>query len=117
MPAWEDLSAFLDTDDFAVMATFTRTGGQVIPSVPGIYDGPTENAKAGGFDLAGTSPTFLCEYARVSTLKKNDAAVIAGIGAFLLDHDPHPDGTGMATLHLSVDYDPAGDDEQTESGI
>jgi hypothetical protein len=104
MPAWEDLSAFLDTDDFAVTATFIHIQtGQFFYGVPGIFDDPTANAEAGGFDLAGTSPTFLCAADRVAALKKYDVAIIGGVN-YRLDHDPHPDGTGMARLNLSVDY-------------
>lgn len=103
-PAWEDLSAFLDTGDFAVLATFTRAGGQVIPDVPGIFDEAVMNAEAGEYDVAAGMPRFTCAHAPVAGLKKNDAAVIGGV-AYLLDHDPHADGTGMAVLALSRDFD------------
>lgn len=103
-PAWEDLSVFTDPDDFGVLVTFTRAGGQVIPSVPGIFDDPAMNAETGEYDIALSQPRFTCAYAPVATLKKNDAAVIDGV-AYLLDHDPHPDGTGMAILTLSRDFD------------
>ena len=45
-PAWDDLSAFVDTDDFAILATFVRAGGQVISGVPGIFDAPAVLAMA-----------------------------------------------------------------------
>lgn len=102
--AWEDLSAFLDPEEFADLATFTRAGGQVIPDVPGIFDDPVLNAETGEYDAAVSAPRFTCEHSRVATLKKNDAAVIGGV-AYLLDHDPHPDGTGMAVLTMSRDFD------------
>lgn len=103
-PAWEDLSAFLDPAEFGCLATFTRAGGQVIPDVPGIFDDPTMNAESGEYDLASSEPRFTCEHVRVASLKKNDAVTIGGV-AYLLDHDPHPDGTGMAVLKLSRDFD------------
>jgi len=102
-PAWENLDDFLSTDDFAVLATFTRAGGQVIPDVPGIFDDPVMNADTGEYDVAASMPRFTCAHARVAMLKKNDAATIGGV-AYLLDHDPHADGTGMAVLQLSRDF-------------
>lgn len=104
-PAWEDLSVFTDPDDFGSLATFTRASGQVIPDVPGIFDEAVMNVEAGEYDMAAGMPRFTCAYAPVALLKKNDAALIGGI-AYLLDHDPHPDGTGMAVLNLSRDFDP-----------
>lgn len=103
-PAWENLDDFLSTDDFAVLATFTRAGGQVIPNVRGIFDDPTMNAETGEYDVAASQPRFTCAYTPVAALKKNDACMIDGI-AYLLDHDPHPDGTGMAVIELSRDYE------------
>jgi hypothetical protein len=102
-PAWENLADFLSTDDFAVLATFTRAGGQVIADVPGIFDDPVMNVEAGEYDVAASMPRFTCAHARVAMLKKNDATTIDGV-AYLLDHDPYPDGTGMAVLQLSRDF-------------
>ncbi len=114
-PAWEDLTAFLSTDDFAILATFTRANGQVIPDVPGIFDEAVMNVEAGEYDMAAGSPRFTCAHAPVAALKKNDAATVYQVDArgakvlpgvaYLLDHDPHPDGTGMALLQLSQDFD------------
>lgn len=103
-PAWENLADFLSTDDFATLATFTRAGGQVIEGVPGIFDDPVMNVEAGEYDAAVSMPRFTCAHARVAMLKKNDAALIDGV-AYLLDHDPHADGTGMAVLLMSRDFD------------
>jgi hypothetical protein len=103
-PAWEELSVFTDPDDFGVLATFTRVGGQVIPDVPGIFDEAVMNVQAGEYDMAAGMPRFTCAHAPVASLKKNDAVTIDGV-AYLLDHDPHPDGTGMAVLTLSRDFD------------
>jgi len=103
-PAWENLDDFLSTDDFATTATFTRENGQVIPGVRVIFDEPGFNAQTGEYDIAALQPRVTCKWGDVSTLKKNDAAVIDGI-AYLLDHNPHPDGTGMAVIKLSRDYE------------
>ena len=102
-PAWEDLSAFLSVDDFATLASFTTKSGQTIPGVPGIFDDPTMNVESGEYDMASSQPRFTCAYAPVAALKKNDECVIDGV-TYLLDHDPHPDGTGMAVLMMSRDF-------------
>lgn len=105
-PAWDDLSVFVDTDDFAILATFVRVGGQVIPDVAGNFDSPAMLASAGEFTMTTSDARFTCPHAKVATLKKNDTATIDGL-AYYLDHDPQPDGTGMAILHLSLDTDDA----------
>jgi len=106
MPAlsWENPADFLSTDEFAVTATFKRGGSVIAQDVPGIFDDPTMNVEAGEYDMNSSAPRFLCELARVRTLKKNDECVIGGT-VYLLDHDPHADGTGWATLTMSVDFD------------
>jgi len=103
-PAWENLDDFLSTDDFATLATFTRVNGQVIPGVRVLFDEPGFNAQTGEYDIAARQPRVTCKWRDVSALKKNDSVVIDGV-AYLLDHDPHPDGVGMAVIELSRDYD------------
>lgn len=103
-PAWENLDDFLSPDEFADLATFSRHDQVIAKDVPGIYDDATMNVEAGEYDMAASVPRFTCAHARVAMLKKNDSAVIGG-EAFLLDHDPRADGTGMAVIELSRDFD------------
>jgi hypothetical protein len=102
--AWENPADFLSTDEFATTATFSRGGKVIATDVPGIFDDPTLNVEAGEYDMNSSAPRFTCEHSRVAGLKKNDEAVIDG-NAYLLDHDPHADGTGFATLTMSRDFD------------
>lgn len=102
--AWEDPADFLSTDEFATTAAFSRGGKLIAKDVPGIFDDPTLNVELGEYDMNASAPRFLCEHAKVAMLKKNDEAVIDGV-TYLLDHDPHADGTGFATVLMSRDFD------------
>jgi hypothetical protein len=102
--AWEDPADFLSTDEFATTATFSRGGKVIARDVPGIFDDPTMNVETGEYDMNSSAPRFTCALSRVGMLKKNDEAMIDG-AAYLLDHDPHKDGTGWAVLTMSVDFD------------
>lgn len=106
MPArpWENLNDFLSPDEFADLATFTRQGEVIAKDVPGIFDDPAMNVEAGEYDMSVSDPRFTCAHDRVSMLKKNDATVICGV-VYLLDHDPKTDGTGMAVLKMSRDFE------------
>lgn len=97
-PAWEDLDEFLALDEFATTATFTTMGNQV-RQVVGIFDEAYFNADIGEYDIATAEPRFTCKQAQVAGLKKHDGCSIGGV-QYTLDHDPHPDGTGMAVVML-----------------
>ena len=101
-PTWENLDDFLQTEDFATVATFTTASGK--RGVTGIFDEPTFNAETGEYDMASAAPRFTCKAADVDGVKRNDACVIAGV-SYAVDHDPHPDGTGLAVVELSRDLD------------
>jgi len=100
---WENIADFLDPQEFGDLATFTRKGVVIARDVPGIFDDPTLSAESGEYIANVSQPRFTAELARVAHLKKNDECTIAG-DAFMLDHDPQSDGTGMAILSLSRDY-------------
>jgi len=105
-PAWERLDDFLSEDDFAVRAVFIPEGGKGVPRNPVtvIFDEPYYNAEMGEYDMATGEPRVTCKASDVAGLKKHDACMIDGV-RFVLDHDPYPDGTGMATVKLSRDFD------------
>jgi len=115
-PAWENLDDFLSTDDFAFFATFVPNAGTGEPRspVPGIFDEPACNAEAGEFDAAVSEPKFTCKASDVVGIRKNDRCIVSRrlpngsleeIGRYLLDHDPHPDGAGLASVMLSRDFE------------
>lgn len=102
-PSWEKPGDFLSTVDFATLATFTRSTGQVIADVPGIFDDAVMNVETGEYDMAAGIPRFTCTFASVAMLKRHDTAVIDGRN-FALAHDPRPDGTGWAVVEMSEDF-------------
>lgn len=100
-PAWDDLDAFFDVDDFAVTATITLRSGQT-RQVPGIYDGPYVKARVGDdIEQDTTRPTFTCKAADVIGVQRGDAIAIPGEGQFGILTSPQPDGTGTAVLELA----------------
>jgi hypothetical protein len=100
-PAWDDLDAFVDTDDFAVAATVTLQGGQT-RTVNGIYEGPYVKAILGRDTEYDTErPTFHCKASDVAGIQRGDGIAIPGQGNFGVLTHPQPDGNGMAVLELA----------------
>ena len=97
-PAWEDLEDFLSVDDFATVARFATVSGA--RAVMGIFDEPYFNAETGEYDMATGEPRFTCKEADVIGVKRDDGCLIHGV-FYRVDHDPYPDGTGMAVVKLS----------------
>lgn len=101
-PDWDDLDDFLDTDDFAVLATITPKVGRV-RLVSGIYDDQYMGATAGEYAADSSKPRFNCKLVDVLGLKRGDKIVIPGEGTFSVLNEPEADGTGMANLELARD--------------
>lgn len=103
-PAWDDLDAFLSTDDFAVTAA-PENG----PSFSLIIEEQYFSAELGTYDMNTASPWGTAKASDVASLKKRDRITLTQAvggqpvpcGVFWLTHDPEPDGTGMAVLRLS----------------
>ena len=86
----ENISAFLQPSDFAVIATVAG-----LP-VPVIFDA----AYADPFGVAGTEPRATCASADVSTLVQGSPITIGG-KAYTV-RDKQPDGTGVTVLLLEA---------------
>lgn len=97
-PTWEDLDEFLSVDDFATVARFVTEAGD--QQVIGIFDEPYFNVELGEYDMATGEPRFTCNEADVLGVRRNDECIISGV-SYCVDHDPHPDGTGIAVVKLS----------------
>lgn len=98
-PAWDDLDAFLNTDEFAVAATVRlQDGGARL--VRGIFDDPFLNAQLGEYELDTTRPRLLCKEADVIGVGRGDLVDIQGRTYDVLT-TAQPDGTGMALLELA----------------
>ncbi|UWR86992.1 head-tail joining protein [Phaeobacter inhibens] len=98
-PAWDDLDAFLQVDDFAIEATVTPRGG-VPRQIKGVFDEPYFNAQLGEYEVDATQPRLTCKAADVVELRERDQVTINGQNYYLLSN-PQEDGTGMAVLALA----------------
>lgn len=99
-PAWDDLDAFVNTDDFAVLATVTLQDGTA-RSVPGIFDDPYLNAQLGEYELDTSRPRLTCKEADVIGVLRGDRVDIGGKTYDVLT-SAQADGTGMAVLELAI---------------
>lgn len=96
---WEDLDAFLQTDEFAIVATVHAQEGASF-SVTGIFDEPYLDADLGEYALDTTQPRFLCKMRDVAMVLRGDTFVVDG-STFDVMSGPQRDGTGMAVLRLA----------------
>lgn len=99
-PAWEDLDAFLNVDEFAVSATVTFQDGTTM-AVRGIFDDPYLNAELGEYELDSSRPRLTCKEADVIDVRRGDTVTIDGRVYDVLT-TAQPDGTGMAQLEMAV---------------
>lgn len=105
MPAWEDLDAFLDPDDFGFQAVITLQAGGTIP-LSVIFDEPGEEAQLRDFEHDATEPRATCRADLVSAVRRGDSIRIMfpaprGAQDFDILRTPKPDGTGLVTIPLA----------------
>lgn len=98
MPVWDDLTAFLSEDDFAVPAVFAVAGADRT-AISVLFDDPHFSAEAGEYTMEAGSPRIMCRTADVAGIKKRDTVRIGG-ETYSVAHDPHADGTGMSQVDL-----------------
>jgi hypothetical protein len=98
-PDWEDLTVFLQADEFAVTATVALQDGTT-RLVVGIFDDPFLNAQLGEYELDTARPRLTCRATDVEGVTRGDTATIDG-EVFDVMTGPQGDGTGMATLDLA----------------
>lgn len=104
-PDWDDLDAFVDTDDFAVLCTVTPQEGPP-RQIKGIFDEPYFNAQIGEYETDSSRPRLHCKEADVAGLKREDSVNVPSEGNFTIMGYPQRDGTGMAVLELARDVAP-----------
>ena len=97
-PNWEDLGAFLQTDDFAVEAIIVSAEG-ASRYVSGIFDEPFLDAQLGEYSFDGAQPRFTGRAADLVGVARRDEVTIGGV-VYLALGAPQNDGTGMAVLPL-----------------
>lgn len=96
---FDDLDAFLATDEFAVSATVhLQDGGTRV--ITGIFDDPYLNTELGEYEVDTSRPRFACKQADVINLSRGDTVEIDG-ETFDIITSAQPDGTGMALLELA----------------
>jgi len=93
----EDLDSFLNTDDFAIAATYTPAGGTA-KTVHGIFDNGFEGMGDGTVEVEATIPTFLVKAADVPSAAQGDALKV--VSTDFLVKSVQPDGTGLTLLIL-----------------
>lgn len=93
----DDLSDIFSTDDFAVTATFTPSGGSAV-SVDGIFDDGDVEADGGDGVVWVHETKFTCTLSLVSGVADGDALVVNSTNytvRYVKD-----DGTGVVELFL-----------------
>lgn len=101
LPLVSDLATILSTDEFAVSATYTPSGGSA-STVNGVFDNETVPVDAGGFvQVHEEQPRFTCRTSDVSGVSDGDNIVISAI-SYTIRAWVH-DGTGVTILQLEVD--------------
>lgn len=93
----EDIDAFFDTDDFAVAATYTPSGGSA-STVNGIFDDEYFDEVGGPVGIEGSQPKFMCKLEDVSAVSQGDALSVGGITYQIVN--VQKDGTGIVVLVL-----------------
>lgn len=95
----EIIDDFFSTDDFAVVATYTPSGGQP-KSINVIYDNDYVASLMEGIEVENTSPAVLCKTSDILNVKHGDTLVVNSITYKIIE--VKPDGTGITTLILSL---------------
>lgn len=109
----DDLTPFFNVNEHARAATLTV--GVVTSDILVIFNRPMTDATGGLMEphyslpvkytglnsVVGEGPTALCRYADVLNAKPNDRLLVQGTNYYIATIDD--DGTGLATLTLSVD--------------
>lgn len=89
----EDLSAFIDGDEFAETVSFSTSSGSV--DVVGIWDEPFDDPTG----IASTLPTLMCRQADCSSVAEGATATRDDASAYVVRQlEPH--GAGMVLVRL-----------------
>lgn len=99
MPAWEDLDAFFQADDFAVTAQITLLNNAT-RDVVGHFDDPALTARLGDYEHDTVDPTFTCKETDVVGVQRGCTLAI-GSDVYDVLSQPETDGTGIAVLVLA----------------
>jgi len=99
IPFASDLSAIMNTDEFAVSVTYRRTGALGNSTISGIFDNMTIPVDSGGFvQIHEEQPRFTCKTSDVPNIIETDEFVISGL-EYTVRAWVH-DGTGVTVIQL-----------------
>lgn len=99
MKPWDDLSQFLDTDEFADSSVIHM--GAVHRPVNGIFDQETDiTGSDDAFSAPATILTFMCKETDLQNVQRGDTITI-GATTYDILGPAEPDGTGFAVLRLA----------------
>lgn len=108
VPVWDDLSQFVDTDDYAVVAEITLKDGTT-RAINVIFDNPAAVPAAGEYKQDDMNIRMTGIETEMVGIKRGDAVVIKHkaaegtlqtVGSYGILTNPQPDGTGMASVSL-----------------
>lgn len=95
---YDDLGYFFGLDDFAITATFIKTGSSDV-SVKGIFDNPQIAQNAGeNLDITIPHPKFMCRTADISNVEDGDQLLVNSVTYYI--RVQINDGEGVSTLFL-----------------
>jgi len=99
IPFASDLTAIMNTDEFAVSATYVRAGGLGSSTITGIFDNMTIPVDSGGFvQVHEEQPRFTCTTSSVPNIVESDQIVLSGTN-YTVRAWVH-DGTGVTIIQL-----------------
>lgn len=98
-PAWEDLGAFFNAEEFATEAVFALQAGA--RRVVGHFDDPTEVAGLGGYREDQPMPTLTAPMQALQGIPRGTAVTIHG-RTYETTRLPHDDGTGVGIMTLAL---------------
>lgn len=89
--------AFFNTDEFAVSATVTPSGGSA-STIKVIFDKPDETLTLGEAGITSHRPRITCRESDISSLAFNDSVVVNSTNYTVAEI--LKDGTGIAEIYL-----------------
>lgn len=98
----ENFDEFLDSDDFAVAASYTPNGGSAT-AINGIFDKEYLAGDLGQVVVSSAAPMFLTKTSNVASEDGSGAIVINSVTYDIVE--VKPDGTGMTLLILADSSD------------
>lgn len=99
MLPFENPADFLDTREFAVIATLIAADGAQ-RSFPVLFDNAHFNAELGGYELDSSQPRALATMAHARGIRRGDTIEVGG-EVFDVVGSPQPDGTGWAVIPMA----------------